>query len=112
MGGIAVDTAQVYWVFDNQIFVKSKSAPADAGPPTEFTHLPRSAWELTLDRDNVYWQYADDFAYHIATCPKSGCPASGPVILASEHAENCHGIAVDDAAVYWVSSDSVMKVAK
>ncbi|HEY2510765.1 MAG TPA: hypothetical protein VGI39_07915 [Polyangiaceae bacterium] len=89
---------------------------------------------VAVDDTNVYWtasgpdsstdkNYRLFVAGYVAMCPKSGCPASGPVKLATG-LHNPDGIVVDDTAVYFTiygnitaqsaepTEGSIMKVMK
>jgi hypothetical protein len=89
---------------------------------------------ITTDATNVYWTATGPdtgpsngnslyLTGYVATCPKTGCPAAGPILLATG-LHNPYGIVVDDTAIYFTidgnsppgdtapNEGSVMKIAK
>jgi hypothetical protein len=125
--GLALDTMNLYWGNNDNltgaVFFASKastgSPPATALAPTE-----PNVVQVAVDATNVYWvaMGVDDASGnypngYVATCPKSGCPASGPTHLAN-HLSHARGIAVDATAVYIAihgdaaGEGSIVKVAK
>lgn len=107
--------------------VVSRSKANVAGPLLEYgvgsgNTRPRG---IALDNTYIYWTNWGTSVGHISNsdgdvraCPKAGCPASGPIILAKDLEKPYH-IAVDDTAVYvsiYTSTDQatgqVIKIAK
>jgi len=66
---------------------------------------------IAADETNVYWT---DFARgRVLSCPVSGCPDAGPVVLAKGAAPAA--IALDSTAVYFanaVGGGTIVRVAK
>jgi hypothetical protein len=129
--GIAVDDTNFYFVvniYDGLVESIPKSG-VGTGQPTKIASAI-NPYRITVDATNIYWvnQVPDTqtdpnnpapiyLNGTIMTCPKTGCPASGPILLAQNQSWPMF-IAVDDKAVYWtnqgnnVNDGAVMKVAK
>ena len=123
----------LYWAEYNTGAVKfmPKGGAAVASVISTGETFPLS---VAVDDTNVYWtaqgpdsstdkNYRLFVAGYVAMCPKTGCPTSGPVKLATG-LHNPDGIVVDDTAVYFTiygnitaqsaepTEGSVMKVMK
>jgi hypothetical protein len=61
---------------------------------------------IAVDGANVYWTtYAGS---RVLQCPKAGCEAGGPVLVAKPpYASSPVTIAVDDSGVYWGDTDNL-----
>jgi hypothetical protein len=66
---------------------------------------------ISVDATNVYWggSSADG---GIQTCLKTGCPSSGPTVLAAPRASGAEDLHVDANAIYWSDGDAIMRLAK
>lgn len=130
-GFVTVDADRVYWAYTDDmgkghVLSAAKSAPAAGaiayGAATD-NIFPVG---VAVDADNVYWSTAGTSVSmdvptgdgKIFACPKAGCPAGGPVLLATG---GLFGgpVTTDDKAVYWAeygatmgNSGRVRKVAK
>ena len=127
--GLAVDGINVYFANDSDpdglIQVMPNTGPGSGQPPTFAGSLHRPI-SIALDATNVYWidvgtdpgdggpPFTDGT---IMMCPKAGCPASGPTVLAQAQGQP-QQIVVDDKAIYWTlygttqNGGGVMKLAK
>jgi hypothetical protein len=104
------------------------------GAPTTLASSESGPIMITTDATNVYWTATGPDtgptngnslfeSGYVAMCPKTGCPSSGPIKLATG-IHNPYGIAVDDTAIYFTvdgnvpagqqapTEGSVMKIAK
>jgi hypothetical protein len=129
--GLVADDANVYWAVvadPGLVEYVPKAGPGAGGTPRVIAAQQRSPYDVAVDATNVYWtSFGPDsnpgtFKYlesTVSTCPKTGCPAAGPTVLA-KHQHQAHHLAVDDVAVYWTdkgtngnaTEGAVMRVAK
>jgi hypothetical protein len=130
--GITLDANNVYWTVQTAGLIQyAPRAGLGTGVPTSLASAEVNPIMITVDATNVYWTAGgpnsaanpNDFPQYlngyVATCPKAGCPASGPTVLATG-LHGPYGIAVDDTAIYFTvdgniydaTEGSVMKVAK
>lgn len=130
VGFVAVDDQRVYWAFFEEagkghVQSVSKASPA-AGSVTYGTDADNVfPMGVVLDDKNVYWSTCGSGTPATPTgdgkvfaCPKAGCGAVPPVVLATGNV--CAGqMAIDDVAIYWAeygsisqASGRVRKVAK
>ena len=101
----------------------AKNAPSNVLPRV-IAEGQLNPYAVAADADNVYWvnrghenmdpKYVDGA---VLTCPKAGCPLSGPVVLARD-VHDPRGIALDATAIYWTvygtagTEGAVMRLAK
>lgn len=130
-GFVAVDADRVYWAYTDDaktghVLSAAKAAPT-GGSITYGTDADNVyPVGVAVDADNIYWSTAGASASvdvpvgdgKVFACPRQGCGAGGPTVLATGNLFS-GPIAVDDKAVYWVeygaatgSSGRVRKVAK
>lgn len=129
--GLVTDDTNVYWAVvadPGLVEYVPKAGPGAGGTPRVIAAQQQSPYDVAVDATNVYWtSFGPDsspgaFAYlesTVSTCPKTGCPAAGPTVLA-RHQHHAHHLAVDDVAVYWTDKGSngnategaIMRVAK
>jgi hypothetical protein len=130
--GVIADAVNVYWAVDANpglIQFAPKTGLTGGATPSVLAGSQLQPYDIALDDANVYWtsfgvnsDTNGDFDFldsTISMCPKAGCPASGPIVLATKQ-HHAHHIAVDKDAVYWTNkgqynnatAGSVMKVAK
>lgn len=129
--GVTLDATNVYWTVQGSGLVQyaPRSATGTVSPTT-LAGTEVNPIMIVVDDANVYWtaggpnsaspqDYAQYLQGYVATCPKTGCPASGPKKLATGLV-GPYGIAVDDTAVYFTqngnlpnsTTGSVSRVAK
>jgi hypothetical protein len=65
---------------------------------------------VAVDGTSAYW-IGGTSSGALMTCPESGCPATGPTVLA-EVAPTSSAVAVDANAIYWISGFGLYKLAK
>jgi hypothetical protein len=134
--GMSFDSTNLYWaVNDPAGSVQFTPKGGTGATPQSLSAGEVSPIITAVDATNVYWtaqgpdtapsnaDYQTFLSGYVATCPKTGCPASGPTMLATG-LHNPYGIAVDDTAIYFTifgNSDdanpvptegAVMKIAK
>jgi hypothetical protein len=128
--GIAIDGSNLYFVQQSDpdgLVAFIPKAGIGSGVPTNIATGLHSPSRLAVDATNVYWISLgpnagtfDNPSYPngtLMTCPKTGCPTSGPVTLAQNQAYPWD-IVIDDVAVYWsdngnnASDGAIMKIAK
>jgi hypothetical protein len=130
-GLVALDADRMYWTFtdDNGVghaFSAAKSAPTAGSIAYGGAADNVFPVGIAVDADNVYWATAGTALSvdvpagdgKVFACPKAGCPASGPIVLATGNLSS-GPLTVDDSGVYWVeygafmgSNGRVRKVAK
>jgi hypothetical protein len=110
--GIAVDATNVYWTQDGDPGTVNYAAKDGTGSIHTLAQGEHDPFEITVDANNVYWTahgpdtsvsgatYAQWLSGYVAMCPKTGCPASGPIQLATG-LHNPRGIATDATAIYF-----------
>jgi hypothetical protein len=137
---LAIDDQAVYWsvlgdptVYDagtGLVQSAPKTGVGDGGQPVTVATNETKPTYLAADATNLYWlalgvntaaDPANDnpiFANsYLATCPKTGCPKSGPQILVRDISWSGF-IALDATAIYYtfqgnsVTEGGLMKVAK
>ena len=130
VGYAAVDNDRYYWAFTEENTGKGKVQSGlkndIAGAKTTYgTDNKSGSVGVAVDATNVYWTNGGTFTGNtsnadgeLLTCPKAGCPAGGPTLLADK-LPNPWGVAVDEVAVYWVEytndlqqTGAIKKVAK
>jgi hypothetical protein len=109
---LATDDANLYWIENDDPNGLVRFLPKNAAPdaaPIDIATAQSNPWHVVVDATNVYWTgtgpdsgngtytiYVDGF---VATCPKTGCGAHPPTVLATG-LHNPRGLAIDDTAVY------------
>jgi hypothetical protein len=132
--GVTIDATNVYWTVQGAGLVQYAPRSGVVGSPTSLSSSENGPIMITTDATNVYWTATGPntgpsngndlfLSGYVAMCPKTGCPATGPVMLATG-LHNPYGIAVDDTAIYFTidgnapagdtspNEGSVMKIAK
>lgn len=130
VGFVAVDDLRVYWAYAEEtgkgrVLSVAKAAPL-AGSVSYGTEADNVfPIGVVLDDKNIYWSTCGSGTAasptgdgKVMTCPKAGCGATPPVVLAN--GSLCGGqMAIDDVAIYWAeygsitqASGRVRKVAK
>jgi VCBS repeat-containing protein len=111
IGLIVAADGNLYWAENNEPGGAVKSIPKAGAPvPKVYSSTETRPLSIAVDDTTVYWTaqgpnsstdpntwiYVDGY---VAACPKAGCPASGPVKIATG-LHNPAGIAVDATAIY------------
>jgi hypothetical protein len=98
------------------------------GAPKTYAATEHNPFDVAVDATTVYWvdvgpnssgdpQNPVFTSGTIMSCPRAGCPAAGPTVLAQNLAWP-QTIRVDDTAIYWVlfgnnaNDGAVMRLAK
>ena len=129
IGYVTVDNERFYWAYTQENTGKGKVFSGlkndIAGAKIEYGDNKTGSVGVAVDATNVYWTNGGTFTGNtsnadgeLLTCPKTGCPAGGPTLLADK-LPNPWGVAVDDVAVYWAEytndfqqTGAIKKVAK
>jgi DNA-binding beta-propeller fold protein YncE len=109
--GIATDGTDIYATADDRI-VKCALTGCPGGAAS--FAMATNPHDVAVDEANVYWTVGLANGGSVNWCPKTGCPAEGPRLLAADQ-KNPYHLAVDDRAVYWTNatpSGGVMTIAK
>jgi hypothetical protein len=111
LGFIVLDADRVYYAYTEtggKGVVQSASKQTPSGPKITYGDDNKGSIGVTVDETNVYWVdegtatgNATNNDGNVKTCPKTGCSASGPVVLADKCAFG-GPLATDADAVYWV----------
>ena len=109
---LAVSGTTIFWGRDGATPLFAK---VGAGTPIVFDDRGMGVTAIAADATNVYWAVSSLSGSDgkILTCPVSGCPLSGPTILA-QNLGLPSVVALDATAIYWGTSGSglVQKLAK
>ena len=125
---VAVDADHVYLTVHSESGRVIRCGRESCAAPTVLADARRMPDGIAVDGENVYWaewgwaagEYVPG-AGQISSCPIAGCPATGPIVLASGQDQPRH-LAVDAKAIYWTNyanggastapNGSVMRLAK
>jgi hypothetical protein len=69
-----------------------------------------SPWSIVADASYVYW--SNYLGSSILKCPLAGCPATGPIPVATTNVGSPGRLAQDATFIYFGSGDQILKVAK
>ncbi len=124
---VTLDAKRVYWAYTDSVSKKGQVLGADKAAPvnrTTFTNRGEGSAGIAVDATYLYWVDDGTSTGSVANgdgtvnaCPLAGCPASGPLVLATG-LRGGGPIVVDDKALYWAEYGTtagdgrVRKVAK
>ncbi len=134
VGLILASDGNLYWAENNDVGGAVKWIPKGGAALAHVVSANETRpLGVAVDEANVYWTAEgpnsstdpNSFVYmsgYVAECPKSGCPASGPAMVATG-LHNPAGIVVDDTAIYFtifgntgasgtITEGSIMKAMK
>jgi hypothetical protein len=127
--GIALDDAGVYYaeLNDPGIVQSIPKAGVGTGAPTTYATGLHDPVRVVVDATNIYWVNqgpnsgdSENYVFtdgSIMTCPKAGCPTTGPTVLAQGQGWP-RRLAIDDTAIYWTDHGNsgndgvIMRLAK
>lgn len=126
-GWIALDGDRVFWAYEDDATKKGfviGSVRASPATRTTYTSTGADSAGVAADADNVYWSDVGTRTMGAAngdgtlnTCPRAGCPAAGPTVLATQ-LRGAGPVVLDSGFVYWAENGTssadgrVRKVAK
>ncbi len=105
---VAVDDTSVYWTNQTGGTVMKCAKTGCNGAPSVLASSQSSPYSIAVDVTNVY--FTDTGSNQVMACAVGGCGAK-PTVLATGQA-SLAAIAVDSAHVYWMTSTTIVKVAK
>jgi hypothetical protein len=119
-GLVALDADRLYWTFTDDNGVGHVSSAAKSAPVAGSIVYGGAIDNLfpvgiAVDDANVYWSTGGTFVSvdvpagdgKVFACPKAGCPAGGPTVIATGNLSS-GPLAVDDSGVYWVEYGAFM----
>ncbi|MBX3209779.1 MAG: hypothetical protein KF764_32395 [Labilithrix sp.] len=113
LGFVTVDDERVYWAFSEfatptgHVYSALKATPA--APKEQYGTANKGSIGVAVDATTLYWTNEGTFDGNdtslkdgqVLACPKAGCGAAAPVVLA-DAMTTPGAIAVDDSAVYFL----------
>jgi hypothetical protein len=106
---LTLDSNYLYWIAAGPNEVHRCELPSCGGSPQIVAYIPAPTDKtvglsgIALYGENAYWTDGLDDGGTVYGCPSSGCPPSGPSIVAKDQSDPAL-IAADDSGVYWANT--------
>jgi hypothetical protein len=100
VGGLAVDSTNVYWT--KNVSGTVMKVPKCGGVPSALASEQNGLWAIAVDGTSVYWTTSSTNCVGTGTVMKVGLDGGKPITLASSPCPSA--ITVDAQSVYWTDS--------